>query len=140
VEGAVVQNWDGYPGSTVFADQKGISVILSPPGAYIDQKYNAGSPIGLQWRGFVNLKRSYDWYPRQIAPESKLLGIESTLWTETVVTEENMDYLLYPRLMANAEIGWTAEDTRNFDDFMSRLPGQLARLDVLGVKYSKNYK
>jgi N-acetyl-beta-hexosaminidase len=142
---AVLQNWDGSFGSSAIADRKGMRVILSPPGAYIDQKYNASSPVGLRWRGFVPLKRSYEWYPRQISPESKLLGIESTLWAETVVTQEHMDYLLYPRLMANAEIGWTGDEVqegvlRDFDEFMDRLPAQLERLDALGVQYSKNYK
>lgn len=137
---AVLQNWSDEVRSSLFADQKGMRVILSPAGAYIDQKYNARSPVGLQWRGFVNLRRSYEWYPKILAPRSSILGIESTLWTETVLTEADMDYLLYPRLMANSEIAWTGDESRTFHDFMSRLPGQLARLDVLGVRYSKDYE
>ena len=74
-----------------------------------------------------------------IAPNSRILGVESTLWAETTATEDDIDYLLYPRLIANAEIGWTADGNRAFDDFMKRLPGQLARLNTLGVKYSEDY-
>jgi len=66
--------------------------------------------------------------------------VESALWAETIVTEDDIDYLLYPRLIANAEVGWTTETNRAFNDFMIRLPGQLARLDALGVKFSKDYK
>lgn len=136
---AVVQNWYGNYGSSNIADQKGLFIILSPANAYLDQKYNAGTVLGLQWRGFVNLKRAYDWYPAKIFPKSKLLGIESALWAETIVTGDDMDYMLYPRLIANAEVGWTVEEKRNFDEFKNRLAEQFARLDAMGVKYSKDY-
>ena len=136
---AVVQNWHCNSGSNDNADRKGLSVILSPAGAYIDHKYNARTKLGLQWRGFVNLETSYDWYPSMIAPKSKIFGIESTLWAETVVTQDDMDYLLYPRLIANAEIGWTAESDRDFADFKKRLSQQFKRLEILGVKFSKDY-
>jgi N-acetyl-beta-hexosaminidase len=140
---SILQNWDGTLGSSDLADSKGLRVILSPANAYIDQRYNDDyekSHLGLQWRGFITLKTSYEWYPRQLSPNSKLLGIESTLWTETVVSSDDMDYLIYPRLMANAEVGWTGDEGRSFDEFMLRLPAQFARLDMLGVKYSKDYE
>jgi N-acetyl-beta-hexosaminidase len=65
--------------------------------------------------------------------------VESALWSETLITEDDIDYMLYPRLMANAEVGWTAEAKRDFAGFKNRLPRQFSRLDAVGVKYSKDY-
>ena len=136
---AVVQNWLCNSGSFRSSNEKNLAVVLSPPGAYLDQKYNGSTKLGLQWRGLINLEKSYKWYPAVIAPKSRIFGVESALWTETIITEDDIDYMLYPRLIANAEIGWTAGEERDFKNFKSRLPGQLARLDMLGVKYSKRY-
>jgi len=139
VPDAVIQNWFCTPGTFNYSNSKNLQVILSPAWTYLDQKYNTNTKLGLQWRGFVNLRSSYNWFPSKMAPNANIYGIESALWTETIVTQDDMDYMLYPRLMANAEVGWTQEKNRNYSDFRRRLPGQFARLDALEVNYSKRY-
>ena len=114
-------------------------VFLSPANAYLDHKYNSNTALGLNWRGYVNLEKSYGWYPAAMAPNSNLIGIESTLWAETLITENDIDYMLYPRLLANAEVGWTPEKDRIFPEFKERLRQQFERLDAQGVNYSKDY-
>ena len=136
---AVVQNWFLIQDGFYFIKSKKLKTILSPAVAYLDQKYNADTRIGFKWRGLISLEKAYDWYPSKISPETDILGVESALWTETIVTEDDIDYMLYPRLLANAEAGWTAENIRDFSDFKNRLQRQFARLDVLGVNYCKNY-
>ncbi|MCL1946443.1 MAG: beta-N-acetylhexosaminidase [Chitinivibrionia bacterium] len=138
LQDAVLQSWIG---NTVFADQKNLPVFLSPAMAYLDQKYNSSTALGLSWRGYVNLEMAYSWYPVLMAPNSNLIGIESTLWAETLISENDIDYMLYPRLLANAEVGWTTEKDRwqNFSEFRKRLERQLERLDAQGVNYSKDY-
>jgi N-acetyl-beta-hexosaminidase len=139
LEDAVIQNWFCTQASFNISRQKNMGSILSPAAAYLDQKYNPGTRLGQDWRGHISLKTSYNWYPAKLAPKNVLLGIESALWSETLVTGDDIDFMLYPRLIANAEVGWTAEDSRKFAEFMSRLPRQLLRLDALGVKYSTKY-
>ncbi|MCL2185412.1 MAG: beta-N-acetylhexosaminidase [Treponema sp.] len=136
---AVVQNWFLIQDGFYFIKNKKLKTILSPAVAYLDQKYNKNTRIGFKWRGLISLEKSYDWYPSKISPATDILGIESALWTETIVTEDDIDYMLYPRLLANAEAGWTAENLRDFSDFKKRLKKHFARLDVLGVKYCDDY-
>jgi len=136
---AIVQNWFMPEDSLYYPKIKNLKVILSPAGAYLDQKYNKKTKIGFKWRGFINLDKAYSWYPSIIAPSVNVYGVESTLWTETIVTEDDMDYMLYPRLLANAEIGWTAEENRVYSDFIERLPKQFDRLDKLNIKYCKDF-
>ena len=40
-----------------------------------------------------------------------------------------MDYMLYPRLTALAEGGWTQNSLRDWPDYLARLKGHLPLLD-----------
>ncbi|MFP5111400.1 family 20 glycosylhydrolase [Bacillaceae bacterium C204] len=132
---SILQNWHCTPTTGTSAISKGMKMILSPANAYIDQKYYANSPLGLSWRGLINTNKAYTWDPTDFAPAASIYGIESTLWTETVVTQDNLDYMIYPRLIANAEVGWTPKNIRNWTDFKTRLYNHASNLENKGIKY-----
>jgi hexosaminidase len=46
--------------------------------------------------------------------------------------------MLYPRLAAIAETGWSPKDGKNWDDFLGRLVKQFRRYEQMGVYYSRN--
>ena len=132
---SILQNWHCTPTTGTSAISKGMKMILSPANAYIDQKYYSNSPLGLSWRGFINTNKAYNWDPTDFAPAASIYGIESTLWTETVVTQDNLDYMIYPRLIANAEVGWTPKSIRDWTDFKTRLYNHASSLQNKGIKY-----
>nr|WP_240159933.1 family 20 glycosylhydrolase [Paenibacillus aceris] len=132
---SILQNWHCTATTGTSAKAKGMKIIVSPANAYIDQKYYNDSPLGLSWRGFINTNKAYTWDPTDCISGANIYGTESTLWTETVVTQDNMDYLIYPRLIANAEVGWTSKSDRNWDDFKGRLIDQAVRMQNKGIKY-----
>ena len=68
-----------------------------------------------------------DWSPDE---RSHVLGVQAQLWTERVPDARTMDYRLWPRACAVAEIAWGPRD-----DFDGRLDAHLGRLDALGVEY-----
>ena len=41
--------------------------------------------------------------------ESDILGIEAPLWTETILTMKDIEYMVFPRLPGIAELAWSAE-------------------------------
>ena len=43
--------------------------------------------------------------------------------------------MIFPRLSALAELDWSSQSARSFDDFSSRLKIQCQRFDLLGVNY-----
>jgi hexosaminidase len=45
--------------------------------------------------------------------------------------------MMFPRLCALAEVTWSAQKLRSYDDFKTRLPAQLKRLDQQNVNYRK---
>ncbi|WP_063891781.1 family 20 glycosylhydrolase [Paenibacillus sp. Soil787] len=132
---SILQDWHCTTSTGTSAKTKGMKVIVSPANAYLDQKYYSDTPLGLTWRGLINTNTAYNWNPTDCISGANIYGIDSTLWSETVVTQDNLDYMLYPRLIANAEVGWTAQSNRNWADFKGRLTDQASRMQNKGIKY-----
>jgi hexosaminidase len=142
VDGSVFQYWN-----TTFAAldlsaavAAGHKVILSPANhAYLDQKYDDSSPLGLTWAGPTSVEKAYDWDPAAYlsgVDEGDILGVESPLWTETVTSMDDIEYLAFPRLAAIAEIGWSPLATHDWSAFRTRLGAQAPRWRVLGVDFA----
>ncbi len=124
---------------------QGGRVILSPSDvAYLDISYPdggdgpGGRPLGQDWaNGPTSLADAYGWDPARIVPglaEADILGIEAPLWTETIRTLPEAEWMLFPRLAAVAEIAWSpASPERDLDGFARRLDAFRARLDAMGV-------
>ena len=136
---ATVMSWRGTSGGIAAAKQHH-DVIMTPTDyAYFD--YNQGDmknePISIG--GFLPLERaySYDPMPKELAPDEQkhILGVQANMWTEYLKTPEQVEYMLFPRMLALAENAWTRNEHKNYDLFLKRLPHQLAILDRLNVKY-----
>ena len=67
--------------------------------------------------------------------DPNIIGVEAPVWTEFVINEEMLDDRFWPRTLAMAEVGWTAGEKRNYEDFFSRLGGHAARLNHMGINY-----
>ncbi len=133
----LMQQWK----SDAVADavKRGARVILSPASkVYLDMKYDPSTKLGLDWAGIVDVKTSYAWEPStEIAgvAESDIVGLEAPLWSETLVTRADIEYMAFPRLIGIAEIGWSPEKNRAWDEYKNRLASHGARLRAMGVNY-----
>ncbi|MDR6685490.1 hexosaminidase [Arthrobacter sp. 1088] len=139
-EGDVVQYWFGdLPPLVQKAESTGSLMIMSPAAnTYLDQKYEATSPIGLEWvdGGPFTWAEYYDWNPAQGGlQDDRILGVEGPLWTETVRNNQQAYWLLYPRAVSLAEVAWSAQDARNLGDFRRRLGALGERLTRQGVTF-----
>jgi hexosaminidase len=69
--------------------------------------------------------------------DQNVIGVEGAMWGETVVNLSNVDYMVFPRLIALAEVGWTpqADRTTGYQDFLTRLAAQGARLTLAGTNF-----
>jgi hexosaminidase len=135
---SIVQHW--RPKTTpAAAVAKGATVIMSVADrAYLDMKYDAGTPIGLTWAGVIDVRTSYDWDPAAAAagvPEGSLLGVEAPLWSETLANIRDVEFMAFPRLAALAEVGWTRQQDRKWTDFRDRLGAQAPRWVALGLSF-----
>ncbi|MDQ4044317.1 MAG: beta-N-acetylhexosaminidase [Chloroflexota bacterium] len=141
----IIQHWQpGGEWSTpvVEAVARGAKVILSPAGrVYLDMKYDTTTVIGLNWAAYIEVRDAYDWEPAGLIegiPESAILGLEAPLWSETLGTIHDFEYMAFPRLAAVAELAWSPADRREWEDFRVRLAAQAARWTALGVNFYRS--
>ena len=66
-----------------------------------------------------------------------ILGAQVNLWTEFVPSALNVEYKMFPRLCAEAEVTWTSKAQKtNFSEFTTRLAADEQRLAQMGVNYN----
>lgn len=136
---AVIQHWLSPENARAAAGQRA-SVVMSPGSrAYMDMKYDASSPIGNTWAGFVNTQTAYEWDPATHVPDvpaDLVVGVEAPLWTEFVTTLDEIELMMLPRLPGYAELGWSAADGRNWDEYRQRLARQAPRWTAAGRTFT----
>jgi hexosaminidase len=138
----IVQHW-WQASLAQEAAGRGHKLILSPASKiYLDIKYDASTSLGLDWtKQFIDVRDAYDWDPASIlegVTEESVLGVEAELWTETIATMDNLDFMLFPRLPACAEIGWTPREKRHWEDYCPRLANHGQRLAAMGIKFYRS--
>lgn len=132
----ILQNWKD---SNEAARKNGMKMIISISSkAYLDMKYNKDTPYGLDWAGYIPIETAYSWDPTDYAPKDLVLGVEAPLWTENILNQQQMDYMIYPRLLGYGEIGWTPKKDRNWSEYKIRLEKQGERLKNLGINYYRD--
>ena len=52
-------------------------------------------------------------------------------------TPAKVEYMILPRLAALSEVLWTNKATKNWDDFLKRMPELQKRLDLMQVNYNR---
>ena len=135
----IVQQWAGV--GTLNAKRQGAKIILSPANkAYLDMKYDASSPLGLDWAGLVSVRDSYDWEPGSYMEgleESDILGLEAPLWTETVRTMKDIEFMTFPRLLGIAELAWSPKP-QCWDEYRERLAAHGPRMEAMGINFFRS--
>ncbi|MFC5946192.1 family 20 glycosylhydrolase, partial [Micromonospora harpali] len=140
-DGRVLQWWGtgGDDPVTAEAVRRGARVILSPGNrAYLDMKYAPDTPIGHDWAGLIDVERAYDWDPGTHlggVPAEAVLGVEAPLWTESVTSLAEIEFMLLPRLPALAELGWSPRRTHDWASFRRRLAGHGPRWHTAGITF-----
>jgi hexosaminidase len=84
---------------------------------------------------------SYTWDPGRQVPgvcSRDVIGVEAPLWSETVRTIGEVEYLAFPRLIGIAEIGWSRARGRGWAEYRLRLAAQGPRLVALGVNFYRS--
>ncbi|WP_242202796.1 beta-N-acetylhexosaminidase [Aestuariivivens insulae] len=118
----------------------GYKTVLCPRRPlYFDFVQHDSLKNGRRWDGFNPLKDVYQ-YPDGTHQFSEgdlklIAGIQSNLWTERLATEDWIDFMTFPRLVAMAESAWTNEAYKDWQRFDAYLPKLYAYLDSQGIYY-----
>jgi hexosaminidase len=137
--GTIAQIW--IPAGYQNARRQGAKIILSPASKiYLDMKYDADSPLGLDWAGLISVKDSYDWEPGSYMEgleESDILGLEAPLWTETILTIKDIEYMTFPRLPGIAELAWSPKG-QSWEEYRRRLAEHGERMEAMGIHFFRS--
>lgn len=136
---ATIMSWRGEKGGIESAKAK--HDVIMTPNTYLYFDYGQGDPKyePLNIGSFIPLEKvySYDPQPKELTDDEKkyILGAQANVWTEYLKTPANVEYMVFPRLLALAEVNWSPLEKKNYADFTRRLQTHFARLDKQNVNY-----
>jgi hexosaminidase len=156
--GSVAEYWQpagGKSAASVTGRQavaKHMKIVMAPANhTYLDQKYivtgrsSVPPSLGMNWAcpAGCDVSSAYNWNPGAFVhgvTDRNVIGVEGDMWGETVRTLGTVDYMVFPRLLALAEVGWSPSARRTaaspaYHDFLLRLATQGARLQAAGVNF-----
>jgi len=156
--GSIAEYWQpagGTSSGTVTGREavaKHMKIVMAPADhTYLDQKYIVGATssvppsLGMNWAcpSGCDVSSAYNWNPGGFVTgvtDRNVIGVEGAMWGETVANLTNADYMIFPRLIALAEVAWSPAADRTptspaYHDFLRRLGEQGARLQAAGVNF-----
>ncbi len=120
---ATVMSWRGTEGGLA-AVNSGHKAVMTPGGyCYLDSYQDAPHTQPMAFGPYMPLQKVYSYDPREGLNEEQaklIYGIQGNLWVEYIPTEEMVEYMIYPRILAIAEIGWRNPAGRDYDEFRQR--------------------
>jgi hexosaminidase len=139
--GSVVQHWRSGDLAMRGAAQ-GARILMSPSTrVYLDMKYDPATRLGQNWANYIEVDTAYMWDPAAWLPtldEAQVTGVVAPLWTETVSTWDEAEFLLFPRLPAIAEVAWSPAPDREWGEFRRRLGRHGARMKAMGIDFYRS--
>ncbi|MBF0363008.1 MAG: beta-N-acetylhexosaminidase [Oligoflexia bacterium] len=100
------------------------------------------SPSAPGHSGYLSLKTVYDFNPMPSGlskiEESRVVGAQGQLWTEYVTSASEAEFLLLPRLSALAEMVWSDQNLRDWNNFKTRLPNLIEHFKIMELNYNRN--
>ncbi|WP_017594030.1 beta-N-acetylhexosaminidase [Nocardiopsis potens] len=136
--GATVLSWRGTEGG-IAAAQAGHDVVMCPTRtSYLDYRQSDSGEEPIPVGTLLTLADVYSAEP--VPPElaekgaEHVLGAQVNVWTEHMDSPRTVDFMVFPRLSAFAEVAWGPAE-RDYREFLPRLEAHLGRLDAIGVEY-----
>jgi len=134
---ATVMSWRGTEGGHK-AIAEGHDVIMSPT-TYFYLDYHQGKDQYRAVGPYLPLEKSYSYEPLDegIAPENAhhLLGVQANMWTEYVHTAAHQEIMIYPRIFAISEIGWSQSGDKDYARFRRNAIAWMKVMDALGYAH-----
>jgi hexosaminidase len=142
---ATVMSWRGTEGGIAAAKQHH-NVIMTPGShCYFDYYQSESDDEPLAIGGFLPLEKVYAFnpVPEELSEEESkyILGAQGNVWTEYMMTSAQVEYMIFPRILALSEVNWagpTNDFEKDYPGFLSRLEPFMERLEVKGINYANH--
>lgn len=141
-EDVVLFGWQGQGNFAInYARQYGNRFVLTPARTLYLIRYQ-----GPQWFepftyfGNNMLTDVYHYEPFKPdwddALKSNLWGVQASLWTEFCASTDDVEYLLFPRMIAHADMAWRPEGSTDWSGFLNALDQYLPTLDQADITHA----
>ena len=133
---------------------QGNRLLVSPTSkAYLDRPYAEESSdpsqesvrarVGMRAYPAKTVRQAYEWDAVDetpgVADDSRIAGVEAAIWCETVEDQDDLDFLLLPRLPGVAERAWSSKSAQDaesaWSNYRERLAGQAGAWQRRGWKF-----
>jgi hexosaminidase len=135
-------SWRGETGGIAAAKQHH-DVIMTPEYPLYINHSQTKNEDSITQGGYNPLDAVYNYepIPKELTEEEGkyILGAQGNVWSEYIDSRSKLEYTIFPRMAALAEVLWTPKEKRNWKDFERRLPVIFERLDKEKINYSKEY-
>ena len=138
---ATIMSWRGDAGG-ISAALSGHDVIMSPGpnGLYLDYYQGDSKVEPVAIGGCSTLEKVYNYNPVPdtlvlIGKEHHIIGVQANNWSEYFYNNNILEYHMYPRSLALAEIAWSDIERKNYMDFERRIENACVRLDGHDINY-----
>ncbi len=139
---ATVMSWRGTEGGIAAAKENHHVVMTPGSHCYFDHSqssYEDSVTIG----SFLPLEKVYNYEPVPTVlteqQSQNILGAQANLWTEYIANEKKLEYMIFPRMAALAEVLWSEKENRNWKDFERRLPAVFDTYKKWNTGFSNAY-
>ena len=137
---ATVMSWRGTIGG-IEASRRGHDVVMTPYSHlyfdYYQSEDRENEPFAIG--GFLPLDTVYAYEPvppqLRAADAANIIGAQANVWTEYMKTGEHVEYMLFPRMFALAEVTWSSAELKDYEDFLRRIGWHIDRIDALDINY-----
>ena len=143
-EDITIMAWIGADQAALSAAKRGMNTILTPQIPYYINRRQSKletEPRSQGW-GTETVEAVYNYIPMKGAETTELqnryMGVQANFWTEWVEEASIVQYLMFPRLAAVAEAGWTPQEKRKYEDFLQRLQAESEYYRLKGLNYGKH--
>jgi hexosaminidase len=141
--GATVMSWTGEQGG-IEAARLGHPAIMTPEKyVYLDYYQSLYASDSLAAGGYTPLRKIYQYEPVPTTltadQASYVRGVQANVWTEYMPNPRKAEYMMFPRLLALAEIAWSPKAARSYPSFLQRTRAHDRQLQALGVALAHTY-
>ena len=140
-----IHGWEGLEECRKVAEAGYPAVVMPGPYFYFDMRQSKHED-GHNWAGVVTLEKCYsvnlDALGYSAAAKGSIVGFSGAFWSELYLThshkyENYLEYQTFPRICALAEIGWMAQERREWESFVERLEVHKGRMEAMGISYRR---
>jgi len=138
---ATVMSWRGLEGGIAAAKLKHDVIMTPEKFVYLDYYQSLNKSEQTAAGGYLPLRRVYEYEPMprelNLQEQTYIKGVQANVWTEYMPDVKKVEYMIFPRILALAEMAWSAPERKNYNEFLQRVNSSLRFLK--GINYSTSF-